>query len=146
MTLETAYEMEYLNWVIMETLRMQSAGTNTSYFEFTHDTIIGNMKVRKGDEFMISLNALHYNGNEWQRPHEFIPERFDSSNPVSLTPTGQKRNPTSWAPFAGGKRVCFGKTFAETNLKFVAIYLSQHFNFEFVDKKYETMLPTAHLG
>jgi cytochrome P450 len=63
-----------------------------------------------------------------------------------LTPSGEKRIPTSWAPFAGGKRVCFGKTFAEENLKFVVTYLSQHFNFELVNKKYETELPMAHFG
>ena len=28
----------------------------------------------------------------------------------------------------------------------MAIYLSQHFNFEFVNKKYEKMLPTATFG
>ena len=31
-------------------------------------------------------------------------------------------------------------------MKFVAIYLSQHFNFEFVDKKYENKIPKAFFG
>jgi len=86
------------------------------------------------------------NAHEWQRPHEFIPERFDPTNPISLTASGEKRHPGSWAPFSGGKRVCFGKTFAEADLKFVATYLSQYFNFELVDKKYETQFPTAQFG
>ena len=104
------------------------------------------MKVRKGDEFQIFIHGLHFNAKEWQRPYEFIPERFDTSNPISLTTSGQKRNPASWAPFSGGKRVCFGKTFADLNIKFVALYFSQHFNFEFVDKQYETKFPIAQFG
>ena len=63
---------------------------------------------------MINQYALAHNAEQWQKPFEFIPERFDNSNPVSLTPGGKKRNPYSFVPFGGGKRVCFGKTFAET--------------------------------
>ena len=85
MTLETAANLEFLNWVVCETLRFQSPASSTSFYEFTQDTKIGNFRVRKGDEFTISLNGLHHNGEEWQRPHEFIPERFDLSSPLSLT-------------------------------------------------------------
>ena len=54
-----------------------------------------------------------------------------------LTPSGKKRNSFSWVPFAGGKRICFGKTFAEMNLKVVAVYLTKYFNFEMVDEKHK---------
>ena len=63
-----------------------------------------------------------------------------------MTPSGNKRKPGSWAPFAGGKRICFGKTFADASLKIVAIYLCHYFNFSFVDKRFETEFPVAHLG
>ena len=56
---------------------------------------------------------------------------------MSLTPGGKKRNPSSFIPFSGGKRVCFGKTLAEMNLKVIAVYLSQYFDFEMVDKQYK---------
>ena len=104
------------------------------------------MNFRKNDEFMINACGLHFNAKEWQRPYEFIPERFNPSSPLSLTVDGKKRNPASWAPFAGGKRVCMGKTFAESSLKITTIYLSQQFNFEFVDKRYETEFPIVHFG
>ena len=42
-----------------------------------------------------------------------MPERFDAESPWSLTPSGGKRNPHSFIPFLGGKRICVGKTFAE---------------------------------
>jgi len=63
----------------------------------------------------VNFHGLHYNYKEWQRPHEFIPERFDNSNPLSRTPDGRKRSAVCWTPFFGGMRICFGKTFAEAN-------------------------------
>ena len=68
--------------------------------------------MRKGDAFFINFHSCHHNATQWQNPHEFIPERFDHKNPISLTPNGSKRNPNSWIPFFAGKRVCFGKTLA----------------------------------
>jgi cytochrome P450 len=55
---------------------------------------------------------------------EFLPERFDHSSPLSLTPGGKKRHPMSWVPFHGGSRVCFGKTLAEANMKILMLYLT----------------------
>ena len=92
------------------------------------------------------MHALNLNANEWQRPFEFLPERFDYTNPFSKTPKGGKRIPSSWSTFSGGKRICFGKTLAEAELKVTLLYLSQNFNFEFVDKKYETQLPNSHMA
>jgi len=67
---------------------------------------------------------------------EFIPERFDHSNDISLTPAGNKRKIFSWAPFFGGNRVCFGKTLAEGEIKIAAIFMTQLFDLKFEDPKY----------
>jgi cytochrome P450 len=73
-----------------------------------------------------------------------LPERFNPDSPLYTTPEGKKRNPFSFAAFSGGSRVCFGKTFAESNLKFLCAYLTQFFDFEFVDKeKYKNCFPGA---
>jgi cytochrome P450 len=53
MTLETAADLEYLHWTVMESLRMQSPVASTSFFEFTRDNKIGDINVRKGDVFAI---------------------------------------------------------------------------------------------
>ena len=87
---------------------------------------------------MIDIIALHFNGKEWPSPNTFIPERFDPTNDFNLTVDKKKRNPASWAPYSGGKRVCLGRAFAESTLKITAIYLSQYFDFEIVpDKNHE---------
>lgn len=94
----------------------------------------------------LNVYGMHFNETQWQKPTEFIPERFDLDSPYSLTPTGDKRHPMAWIPFNGGKRVCFGKTFAEVNLKILQTYLTQHFDFDFVNKKFYEKVPIAHIG
>jgi len=70
------------------------------------------------------MYACHFNATQWQKPHEFIPERFDHSDPLSLTPDGKRRSPYALIPFSGGKRVCSGKVFADAVLKTTATYLT----------------------
>ena len=92
--------------------------------------------MRKGDPFLIDFYALHKDQAQWQKPDDFIPERFDISNPISLTPDGKKRHPNSLGPWSGGKRVCFGKIFAESSMKIVVTYITQVFNMKLLDEKY----------
>lgn len=100
------------------------------------DCKVGGFKIKADDIFVISIKAIHYNSEEWQRPLEFLPQRFDHSDPLSLTPYGTKRNPYSFIPFNAGKRICFGKTFAEMSMRTMALFLAECFDFECVDKKY----------
>ena len=83
---------------------------------------------------MVDFYALHYDQSQWQDPLKFIPERWDSSNPLSLTPSGKKRHPNSFSPWSGGKRVCFGKTFAESTMKIVVTYITQSFDMKLVNE------------
>ncbi len=97
--------------------------------------------MRAGDIFVVHIKGIHRNPNEWQRPSEFLPERWDSNNTLSLTPSGQKRDPMSFVPFMGGKRVCFGKTFAEISGRLVTTMLVNAFQFEFVEERFQTEFP-----
>ena len=114
---------------------------------FTKDVKLSKYHVSTGDTIEINFVGLHFNQNEWQRPYEFLPERFDPAHELSLTPGGKKRSAYSFLPFSAGKRVCFGKTFAEMNLKIVTVYLSQYFDFEMVDKQYKANnYPMLNIG
>jgi len=46
----------------------------------------------------------------------------------------------------GGKRICFGKTFAEATIKILVTYFTQMFNIEFVDERFKTEFPNSHFG
>ena len=137
-----AQDLEYLGWCLQETLRINGPTTQSMMYEPTQDVQLGKYHFRKGDMITISTQGVHFNVNEWQRPMELIPERFDHSNPISLTPAGKKRVSASYMAFFGGPRVCFGKTLAEGELKILACYMTQIFDMEFEDPKYQNSLPT----
>ena len=58
--LETTHDLEYLSWVIMETMRIQAPAPNSSFRHLTQDAKIGGISVRKGDIFMLDFYALHF--------------------------------------------------------------------------------------
>ena len=118
----------------------------STYMEAKEEITLGGIKIRPGDMFNTFFNALHHDRSQWQRPMEFLPERWEEGNPLSLTPSGQKRERFSFCPFSGGRRICFGKTFAEVNMKLLVTYFSQAFDFELVDPRYKTEYPLAHIG
>lgn len=109
---------------------------------------IGGLKVKAYDPLLISIHPMQHSSKHWQEPERFNPDRFDPKHPDSLTPAGEKRPVFCWLPFNGGKRVCFGKTFAETSLRMITTMMSQRFNFELVDSgKYDKdNLPMLILG
>ena len=106
-------------------------------------TLGGKYSFEPGDIMSIQFEGLAQDPNQWQRPTEFLPQRFDNSDPLSLTPSGKKRHVNSWVPFHGGSRVCFGKTLAEAQIKVLHSYLTQKFNLEFEEEKYKTEMPFA---
>lgn len=75
------------------------------------------------------MAALCNNPDEWQKPEQFIPERFCADSPFYLTPTGKKRNPFSFSPFLGGMRICLGKTFIEEVSKITMPSIYRQFDF-----------------
>ena len=73
---------------------------------------------------------------------KFIPERFDPKNDeYYLTPDGKPRHIMSYIPFLGGKRVCVGKTFAESVFKFAVPIMLNTFKFDFVDQQQKIHKP-----
>ena len=62
---------------------------------------------------------------------------LSKDNPWLLAANGKPRNPLSFTPFMGGKRMCVGKTFAEIAVKFTIPMLYHCFDFELVDPTIE---------
>ena len=126
-------------------MRFKPSGAYSFFYYATQEIKLGKYTFQKDDQLVINIEGLSLNPAEWQRPMEFLPERFDNNNPLSLTPDGKKRHPQSWVPFHGGNRVCFGKTLAESNLKILMTYLTEMFEFKFEDPLYETEFPGAQI-
>ena len=133
---------------MQETLRFQCPAASNTPVTVERETTIGKYTIMPSTDLVVDFYGLHYNANHWQRPREFLPERFDKNDPLYLAPDGKKRHAFAYAPFNGGRRVCFGKTFAEATMKIMLTYMTSHFNFEHVDEKYrdKNEYPLAHFG
>ena len=56
------------------------------------------------------------------------------------------RNPFSFCPFFGGKRICLGKTLAEFMTVFTLPLVMYHFDFEFVNPEHMKNKPNFQLA
>ena len=139
-------ELEYGATVIQEAMRICPAAPGSHFYEATKDLTLGKYPIQKGDILMINFMALGHSPDEWQRPMEILPERFNPKDPLFLRPDGKRRSTYAMAPFHGGSRVCFGKTLAEAELKIFLTFMSQNFDFEFENKEYMTEIPLACAG
>jgi cytochrome P450 len=73
---------------VQEVLRVQPTNQSTSFYDVKQDFTVGKHTFYKDSKVFFYLPALHNNSKQWQRPTEFLPERFDQSNPLSQTPDG----------------------------------------------------------
>ena len=145
--LKRVHSLNYLSMCFQEALRYQGPAYTSSNIYLTQDAKAGPIDIQEGDEIIINYYGLHYSSAEWQRPYEFLPERWDPQSPLYLTPSGKKRHAFSWTPFNGGRRSCIGQTFAEKNIKTVLVYLVAYFDFAFArPAQLEEPYPLSHLG
>jgi cytochrome P450 len=136
--------MKTFSNVFNETLRISTPTIMTSIFTVTENMKLGNMNLKEGVQLSIFHKYVHMDPEQWLEPDKFVPERFDPQSPFYLTPSGTKRHPMSFIPWLGGKRICLGKTFAELSTRIIGPHLLWKFDFEFVDKQYETYKPPLH--
>ena len=141
MTTESVEELEYLRQCFYEVLRFDTPIPSGSTSTFSRDVTIGGVTFKKGVAFFTAMSEIHRNPKEWVEPHTFNPERFDSSSTWFKRPDGSNRNSLAFNPFLGGKRVCLGKTFAETVLKFTLPLFWHHFDIEFATEEHKTNRP-----
>jgi len=133
--MEKIDELHYLKLCFYESLRIEPPVNISSAFMLTEAQNIAGFNIRAGHMMLANIYQLHHNKDQWQRPDEFVPERFDPNSEFFLTPGGKIRNPMSFVPFLGGKRICVGKTFAEITFKILFPIIISAFDFEFVDEK-----------
>ena len=63
--MQNSHDLEYMSWVMMETLRIQGPAPVTTTLVMTKDAQVGNLNLKKNDEFMVNIHSLHHNANQW---------------------------------------------------------------------------------
>ncbi|KAG3259955.1 CYP3A5-containing [Ictidomys tridecemlineatus] len=121
-TYDTLIQMEYLDMVVNETLRLYQIGARIDRI-CKKDIEINGVFIRKGTLVMIPIFVLHGDPMYWPEPEDFLPERFSKKNKDSM-------DPYVFMPFGNGPRNCIGMRFALMNIKLALARVMQNFSFQ----------------
>nr|XP_025875413.1 cytochrome P450 3A12-like [Vulpes vulpes] len=121
-TYDTLVQMEYLDMVLNESLRLYPI-TGRLVRVCKKDVEIGGVFIPKGTVVMVPTFTLHQDPDIWPEPEKFQPERFSKKNKDSI-------NPYTYLPFGTGPRNCLGMRFAIMNMKLALIKVLQNFSFK----------------
>lgn len=124
-TMEHLSKMKYLECCVKEGLRLYPSVPIVGR-DIEHDTIIDGQHVPKGTSVLIVLHLLHRNPEIWDKPEEFIPERF-------LDASSNNRHPYAYVPFSAGPRNCIGQRFALMEEKTILSHVLRRLDFKSTD-------------
>ncbi|XP_070493896.1 cytochrome P450 6a8-like [Chironomus tepperi] len=121
LTYENLHEMNYLNQIINETLRMYTQGVMVlrkakEDFQVPDSNIV----IKKGSSVWIPTLAFHFDDRFWENPTKFDPERFTQEEIA-------KRPSFCYFPFGEGPRNCIGMRFGLVNAKFGVASIIKNF-------------------
>jgi cytochrome P450 len=130
-TIKMFEETEYTEYFIKEVFRLDHTAPETVSYKTLENVEICGVPIQKDNMVSISLSGPHFDPNEWHRPLEFIPERFDPESEYFTAPsTGKSRSPLSFMPFSAGMRACPGQTMARLVQKITLPYFLSMIDYE----------------
>jgi cytochrome P450 len=110
-----------LNSVIKESMRLHPV-TALVQRELTEPLELRELTLVTGTVAVPSNYLAHRHPDYWERPDDFVPERF-----IDLKPP-----PHVYFPFGGGRRKCLGATFAEFEMPIVLAAILRRVDLAFV--------------
>jgi len=133
LTLESLKQMEYLEQVLKEVLRILPP-VGGGFRQVIQTCEIGGYTIPKGWVVLYEISQTHQNPVLYPDPKQFDPDRF------AISTTTEKAKPFSYVPFGGGIRECLGKEFARLEMKIFAALLLRNYewtllpdqNFDFI--------------
>ncbi len=109
---ELVGKLEYLKAVVNETLRLSPIAVAVGR-KLLRPAKLGRYEFASDTYLLPSVFLSHRSAAHWERPEEFLPERFLSGDP----------SPFKFFPFGGGVRRCVGSEFARYQLRIVLAQL-----------------------
>lgn len=122
MTYDALHEMEYLEKVFNETLRMYPVVDLLQRNAQERYTIPGtDVVVEKGQTVLVSAFGVQHDENIWPNPEVFDPERFAPENIGN-------RHPCAFMAFGVGPRNCIGMRFSKVSSRVCLVKLLSKFS------------------
>ncbi|KAM9210120.1 cytochrome P450 3A8-like [Dugong dugon] len=119
-TYDVMLQMEYLDMVVNETLRIFPIIGRLERV-CKKDVEINGVIIPKGTVVIVPVFVLHRDPELWPEPEKFLPERFSKENKDNI-------DPYVYLPFGTGPRNCIGMRFALMNMKLAVIRVLQEFS------------------
>ncbi|KAL0424425.1 UNVERIFIED_CONTAM: cytochrome [Sesamum radiatum] len=118
------HKLEYLNFVVKETLRLHPVVPLLIPHESMEDCVVDGYHIPKGSRTIVNVWAIGRDANVWPDPETFKPERFIASN-IDL-----RGCDFQLLPFGSGRRSCPGLQLALTIVQLVIAQLVHCFNWQ----------------
>nr|CAB3479849.1 unnamed protein product [Digitaria exilis] len=125
---EDLNDMAYLKAVVKETLRFHIPAPFLIPHVSMADCEVEGYMIPAGTRVMLNVWALAMDPNVWEKPEEFMPERFMEGG--SAAAMDFRGNDFSFLPFGSGRRMCAGINFAMPMIELMIANLVYHFNWE----------------
>lgn len=123
-TFEDLKSMPYNKMVFDETIRMYPPAPAFLRKAIGPDKI-GDLEIPAGAEITFAPWITHHHQALWDKPNEFIPERFTPEN-------SKGRHKYAYFPFGGGSRICIGNSFALMEAQLIMATVAQKFRLKLV--------------
>ena len=131
----------YVEQVLQEALRLYPPVWLFSRRAVEDDTL-GGHHVAAGTDIFISPYLLHRSAEHWERPDEFLPERFTPEAAAG-------RHRFAFLPFSAGPRFCIGAGFAMAEMATHLTMVASRFRLQYVgpvpaEAEFQINLRTRH--
>ena len=114
----TIEKLNYLHCVVKEALRLDPPAIDSLNYICVKDCKICGVDIKKGQRTKINLFASNHSYNDYHRPFEFMPERFEPESEYFTRPAdGKPRSVYSYIPFSHGLRGCPGLSYAVLQIR-----------------------------
>uniref|UniRef100_A0A1D1ZB72 Cytochrome P450 71A1 n=1 Tax=Anthurium amnicola TaxID=1678845 RepID=A0A1D1ZB72_9ARAE len=121
-------QLSYLKCVVMETLRLRPVAP-LSYRETMDHISIDGYDIPPKTRVIVNTWAIGREAASWEKPEEFIPERFVGST------VDFRGHDFKFIPFGAGRRICPGMNLGITTVELALANLLYAFNWELPDGK-----------
>jgi cytochrome P450 len=136
--MEHVRELDYLEWVIQEAMRLYPP-VYTIFREPTEDVTLSGYEVEAGTTLMVPQWGVHRSERFYEDPETFDPERWKPER-------ASERPRFAYFPFGGGPRHCIGKHLAMLEAQLITATTASQYRLEFQGETPLELLPslTAH--